>query len=272
MTQVAVAPPRIDELVDLTGRTAIVTGGAMGIGRAIVDRLAEAGAAVMIADADLQAAEAAADELSDRGRRVLATYADVGDPEDVHQLVADTIGWTGQVDILVNDAGIFPSVPVLDMDPEDFDRVVRTNLRGVFLCCREVALRMRARGQGGRIINITSVDALHPSSIGLAHYDASKHGEWGFTKNLALELAPYGIAVNAIAPGAIATPGVAHTQETAPAGVDMQQVLEAFVAKIPMRRIGDPDDIARAALFLASGLASYVTGAQLVVDGGVLLS
>ncbi|HWJ82303.1 MAG TPA: SDR family NAD(P)-dependent oxidoreductase [Nocardioides sp.] len=271
MTQVAVAPPSIHELIDLSGRTAIVTGGAMGIGRAIVDRLSEAGAAVVIADADLEAAQAAADELSDRGRRVLAMYADVGDPDDVHRLVADTIGWTGQVDILVNDAGIFPTSPVLDMTPDDFDRVLRVNLRGVFLTCREVALRMRERGNGGRIINITSVDAVHPSTVGLAHYDASKHGEWGFTKNLALELAPYGIAVNAIAPGAIATPGVAHMQE-ATEGVDMQAVLEAFMAKIPMHRIGNPDDIARAALFLASGLASYVTGAQVVVDGGVLLS
>lgn len=266
-------PPTLAELLDLHGRTAIVTGGAMGIGRGIVERLSEAGASVVIADADLEAAEKTASELAERHRSVLAIYVDVGDPDDVHKLVADTIGWRGRVDVLVNNAGIFPSTPVLEMSPDDFDRVVRTNLRGVFLCSREAALRMRGQDAGGRIINVTSVDALHPSAVGLAHYDASKHGVWGFTKNLALELAPHGIWVNAIAPGAIATPGVAAMRAGGPTtGVDPQAILEAFLARIPMRRMGAPDDIARAALFLASDLASYITGAQLVVDGGVLLS
>jgi 2-deoxy-D-gluconate 3-dehydrogenase len=264
--------PTLEDLLDLGGKTAIVTGGAMGIGRGIVERLAEAGAAVVIADADLEAAEAAAKELGEHGRHVLAMYADVGDADDVHRLVADTIGWRGQVDILVNNAGIFPNLPVLDMSPEDFDRVIRVNLRGVFLCAREAALRMRAGGNGGRIINITSVDALHPSGVGLAHYDASKHGVWGFTKNLAMELAPHHIWVNAIAPGAVATPGVAHQQDAGASGPDPGAILEAFLARIPMRRMGAPDDIARVALFLASDLASYVTGTQIVVDGGVLLS
>jgi 2-deoxy-D-gluconate 3-dehydrogenase len=265
--------PTLEDLLDLGGKTAIVTGGAMGIGRGIVERLAEAGAAVVIADADLEAAEATAKELGEQGRHVLAMYADVGDADDVHRLVADTIGWRGQVDILVNNAGIFPNLPVLDMSPEDFDRVIRVNLRGVFLCSREAALRMRAGGNGGRIINITSVDALHPSGVGLAHYDASKHGVWGFTKNLAMELAPHHIWVNAIAPGAVATPGVAHLQAGATTGgTDPSAILEAFLARIPMRRMGAPDDIARAALFLASDLASYATGTQIVVDGGVLLS
>jgi len=267
------SPPTLAELLDLHGRTAIVTGGAMGIGRGIVERLAEAGASVVIADADLEAAESTAKELTDRGRSVMAMYADVGDPDDVHKLVADTIGWRGRVDILVNNAGIFPSVPVLDMSPEDFDRVIHTNLRGVFLCSREAALRMRSQDGGGRIINVTSVDALHPSGVGLAAYDASKHGAWGFTKNLALELAPHGIWVNAIAPGAIATPGVATIQAAgASSGVDPQAMLEAFLAQVPMKRMGAPDDIARAAVFLASDLASYITGAQIVVDGGRLLS
>lgn len=266
--------PTLADLLDLHGRTAIVTGGAMGIGRGIVERLAEAGASVVIADTDLEAAEATAKELEDQHRSVLAMYADVGEPDDVHKLVADTIGWRGRVDILVNNAGIFPTMPVLDMSPEDFDRVIRTNLRGVYLCSREAALRMRHEGAGGRIINVTSVDALHPSAVGLAHYDASKHGVWGFTKNLALELAPHRIWVNAIAPGAIATPGVAAMQAAGDAGadVDPQAILESFLARIPMGRMGAPDDIARATVFLASDLASYITGAQIVVDGGVLLS
>jgi len=267
-----IAAPSLEDLLNLTGRTAVVTGGAMGIGRGIVTRLAEAGAAVVIADADLEAAETAAKELQERGLDVLAMRVDVTDEEDVRRLVADTIGWRGHLDILVNDAGIFPSTPVLDMTAEDFDRVIRVNLRGLFLCSREAARHMCSQGTGGRIINITSVDALHPSSVGLAHYDASKHGAWGFTKNLALELAPHRIWVNAVAPGAIATPGVAHMQQgTESAGADPKAMLEAFLERVPMQRIGVPDDIARAALFLASDLASYITGSQIVVDGGVLL-
>jgi 2-deoxy-D-gluconate 3-dehydrogenase len=267
-----ISPPHLADLINLTGRTAIVTGGAMGIGRGIVERLSEAGADVVIADVDLEAAESTAKELSEHGRSLLAMCADVGDAYDVEKLVADTIGWRGRVDILVNNAGIFPNVPVLDMAPDDFDRVIRTNLRGVFLCSREGALRMRKQGTGGRIVNVTSIDALHPSGIGLAHYDASKHGVWGFTKNLALELAPHGISVNAVAPGAIATPGVAHMQAAGgQSGADAQAMLEAFLALIPMGRMGAPDDIARAVLYLASDLAAYTTGIQVVVDGGRLL-
>ena len=122
---------------------------------------------------------------------------------------------------------------------------------------------MIEQGEGGRIVNITSIDALHPSMIGLSHYDASKHGAWGFTKNIALELAPHGIWVNAIAPGGIRTPGAAGADE---------ETLARFAALIPMGRLGDPDEIGRAALFLASDLCSYTTGAQLVVDGGRLLA
>ncbi len=132
---------------------------------------------------------------------------------------------------------------------------------------------MIKRGNGGKIINITSIDALHPSFIGLAHYDASKHGIWGFTKNVALELAPHNIWVNAIAPGGILTPGVEKLQRsmTLPAGVDMKTMLDSFMTKIPMSRLGDPDDIGKVALFLASDMSSYMTGTQIVVDGGVLL-
>jgi 2-deoxy-D-gluconate 3-dehydrogenase len=149
------------------------------------------------------------------------------------------------------------------LDLETFQRVIDVNLTGLFLCTKAASSRMIARGKGGRIVNITSIDALHPSMVGLAHYDASKHGAWGFTKNVALELAPHGISVNAIAPGGIRTPGVGDIDEAA---------LEGFEAMIPMGRMGDPDDIGRAALFLASELSSYMTGAQIVVDGGRLLA
>ncbi|HEY4475512.1 MAG TPA: SDR family oxidoreductase, partial [Candidatus Paceibacterota bacterium] len=128
---------------------------------------------------------------------------------------------------------------------------------------------MIKQGRGGKIINITSIDALHPSSVGLAVYDASKHGLWGFTKNTALELAPHNIQVNAIAPGGIATPGTGAGQ---PKTAVMDAILKKFLEKIPMKRMGEPDDIGKVALFLASDLSSYMTGSQIVVDGGVLLS
>ena len=160
------------------------------------------------------------------------------------------------------------------MNLEDFEKVLAVNLKGVFLCTKYVADQMIEQGNGGKIINVTSIDALHPSSVGLAHYDASKHGVWGFTKNVALELAPHKIWVNAIAPGGIATPGVAKMQQAMPVpdGVDMQKVMETFLQKIPMHRMGEPDDIGKVALFLASDMSSYMTGTQVVVDGGVLLS
>jgi 2-deoxy-D-gluconate 3-dehydrogenase len=266
----SIEAPTLADLFDLTGRTAVVTGGAMGIGRAVVSRLAAAGAAVVIADLDLEAAATTAKELEDLGHEVLAVGADVADERDVRALFAAAVDWRGRVDVLVNNAGIFPTVPVLEMTVEQFDRVQDVNLRGAFLCSREAGRHMRDQGTGGSIVNITSIDALHPSSVGLAHYDASKHGLWGFTKNLALELAPLGIRVNAIAPGAVATPGVANAQPSS-AG-DPQDVLAEFVTRIPLRRVGQPDDIARMALVLASDVSSYMTGAHVVVDGGVLLS
>ncbi|MDP3953544.1 MAG: SDR family NAD(P)-dependent oxidoreductase [bacterium] len=264
----------LKDLIDLSSKTAIVTGGAVGIGLGIVARLAEAGAKVAVADIDGEGATKASEKLNESGWQTMAVEVDVSDKEAVEEMVRKVEDTLGKVDILVNNAGIYPSIPVMSMSEEDFERVIDINLKGVYLCTKAVANRMIERKSGGRIINITSIDALHPSSVGLAHYDASKHGVWGFTKNIALELAPHKIWVNAIAPGAIATPGVAALQGgmKAPKGVDMNKFLEGFLAKIPMGRMGEPDDIGRAALFFASDLSSYVTGAQLVVDGGVLLS
>lgn len=152
---------------------------------------------------------------------------------------------------------------------EDFDKVLAINLEGAFLCTKYVTEQMIKQGNGGKVINITSIDALHPSMVGLAHYDSSKHGLWGFTKNAALEYAPHKIWINAIAPGGIATEGVAKMQEGAPT---QKEVIEAFLNKIPMHKMGEPDDIGKVALFLASDMSSYMTGSQIVVDGGVLLS
>ncbi|MBI2442453.1 MAG: SDR family oxidoreductase [Candidatus Levybacteria bacterium] len=263
----------LQSLLDFSGKTAIVTG-AVGIGYGISYRLAEAGANVFVASRNFDEANDTVSKLVESGLRAKAVKVDVSLEEDVKHMVEEVVKTSGRIDILVNNAGIYPSIPVMQMKLEDFEKVLAVNVKGVFLCTKYVAEQMIRKGEGGKIINITSIDALHPSSVGLAHYDTSKHGVWGFTKNVALELAPHKIWVNAIAPGGIVTPGVEKLQKVMqfPQGVDMKKVLEVFMAKIPMHRMGEPDDIGKVALFLASDMSSYMTGTQVVVDGGVLLS
>ncbi|MEP7334540.1 MAG: SDR family NAD(P)-dependent oxidoreductase [Actinomycetota bacterium] len=256
----------LEELLDLTGKTVVVTGGAMGIGLAIAARLHEAGANVVIADRETGGAIEAADAFEERRKGSAVGYSiDVADGPSVQRLVHKTVEHFGRLDVLVNNAGIFPFVPLAQMTEEDFMRVIDVNLRGVFLCTKFAAEQMIAQGGGGKIVNVTSIDAIHPSMVGLAHYDASKHGVWGFTKNVALELAPHGISVNAIAPGGVLTPGVKAAQGDA---VDV----EAMARAVPMGRFADPDEVGLVALFLASDLSSYMTGSQVVVDGGMLLT
>lgn len=263
----------IKDLIDLSGKTAIVTG-AVGIGYGIAYRLAEAGANVVVASLLGDQADVTANDLTKRGWHAKSVVADVSKETDAKRMVSETVSVYGGLDILVNNAGIYPSIPVLKMTSEDFERVLAVNLKGVFLCSKYAVEQMIKQGSGGKIINITSIDALHPSSVGLAHYDASKHGVWGFTKNLALEVAPHNITVNAIAPGGILTPGVKDMQQSMPApqGIDPGKMLEGFMSKIPMHRLGEPDEIGKVALFLASEMSSYMTGSQVVVDGGALLS
>ena len=256
----------LPDLISLKEKVALVTGSGRGIGRAIALRLADAGAAVAVSDMEAATAESVAVEIRDGGGTALAVAADVSDEAAVKSMVRACADELGGLDVVVNNAGIFPPCPVLGMETAMFDRVIAVNLRGVFLCTREAAAAMVDQGRGGTIVNVTSIDALHPSMVGLAHYDASKHGVWGFTKNVALELAPHGIRVNAVAPGGVLTPGVEEM------GGGSSDAVAAFSARIPEGRMGDPDDIARAVLFLASDLSTYVTGAQLVVDGGVLLT
>lgn len=264
----------IQQLLNLTGQTAIVTGGALGIGYGISYRLAEAGANVVIANRTASEGEKAAQDLTAKGWKAMAIPTDVSMEDQVKAMVEKAVQTYGSVDILVNNAGIYPSIPVSQMTLADFEKVIGVNLNGVFLCVKYASSQMITQGKGGKIINVTSIDALHPSSVGLAHYDASKHGVWGFTKNIALELAPHKIWVNAIAPGGVLTPGVQRLQAAMPISpsVDMKKVLESFLSKIPMHRMGEPDDIGKVALFLASEMSSYMTGTQVVVDGGVLLS
>ncbi len=257
----------ITQLFDLTGKTAVVTGGSMGIGYGIVKRLTEAGATVVIADIEAAEGNRKVAELAKERRQAFFVKTDVSSEADVVALIRATMGHTGRLDIFVSNAGIYPQTPVLDMDVALWDKIQAVNLRGMFLCNREAARSMVAAG-GGIIINIASVDSLHPSMIGLAAYDASKHGVWGFTKNLALEVAKKGVRVNAIAPGGIATEGVERTMGTA----NLRESIKTFEARVPLGRFGEPDDIATVALFLASDASAYMTGELVVVDGGVLLS
>lgn len=262
----------LNDLFSLRGKAAIVTGGGKGIGRGIAYRLAEAGAAVLIADIDEAAAQNTAQELTQNGWTASATQTDVSSEVSVEAMTAACQEKFGSIDILVNNAGIYPPKPMAQMSEDDFEKVMHVNLRGAFLTTKHVSEVMKKAGKGGRIINITSVDALHPTMIGLAHYDASKHGLWGFTQNVALELAKDNIWVNAIAPGGIQTPGVEQMQAPQTQTAEARQAAQAFLNKIPMHRMGQPDEIGTVALFLASELSSYMTGSQIVVDGGVLLS
>ncbi len=264
-TPTTLTKPALAELIDLSGKTAIVTGGAMGIGCGIVERLHEAGAAVVIADLDLETGATVAEQLNNtRTNSALALQTDVSRQGDIDALFTATVERFGGLDILVNNAGIYPFAPFLDMRPELFEHVLRVNLFSVFATMQAAAKQMIAQGRGGKIINVSSIDALHPSMVGLAHYDASKHGVWGLTKNVALELAEHGIAVNALAPGAIATPGSGASD------IDPAMMRETE-ERIPQHRMGTPDDMGRVALFLACELSSYLTGSQIVADGGMLL-
>lgn len=262
-----------NNLLNLSGKTAVVTG-AVGIGFGIAYRLAEAGAKVMLASYKQPEIDETIQKLTQKGFEIKGVQVDVSKEEDVKRMIEETVNVFGGIDILVNNAGIYPNIPLAQMNLPDFEKIIDVNLKGVFLCTKYVSEQMKKQGKGGKIINITSIDALHPSMVGLAAYDASKHGVWGFTKNVALELAKDKIWVNAIAPGGIITPGVQDLQKNAPVdpSVDMAKVMEAFMAKIPMHRMGEPDEIGKVALFLASDMSSYMTGSQIIVDGGALLS
>ncbi len=258
----------LTEIVNLAGKVAIVTGGAMGIGYGIAYRLAEAGASLMIADMNKEATDTAVAQLSAKGWKVSAFAVDVSQADQVNAMIAQTVATYGAVDIFVNNAGIYPNIPVMQMEEKDFDRVIAVNLKSAYLCMKAVATQMIAQARGGKMIVVTSIDSLHPSMIGLAAYDASKHGLLGFVKNIALELAPHNIQINTIAPGAIATPGTGSGKMTEE---QLNETMKPFIEKTPMHRLGMPDDIGKVALFLASDLSSYMTGSQVVVDGGILL-
>lgn len=263
----------IAQLFDLTGKGAVVTGGAKGIGQAIAFRLAEAGASVMIADIDLETASQTAEQIKASDGIAQAVRAEARSMADAYRVAQSTTEAFGSLDILVNNAGIYPFSSVLDTSEELWDKVIDINLKGMFAYSQAAAQQMIANEQGGKIINIASIDALKPHGF-VAHYNASKGGVVMLTKALALELAPHKILVNAVAPGTIITPGTDAIRETVAQEMGMlpEQLLESFLPRVPLQRAGEPDDVAKVVLFLASAAADYITGDLLVVDGGYLLS
>jgi NAD(P)-dependent dehydrogenase (short-subunit alcohol dehydrogenase family) len=257
----------INELISLAGRNAVVTGAARGIGFAIGCRLAEAGANVIIADINDDGAEDAALKIRETGGSVTAAFVDVSDTESIIALLDTAETQLGGIDIWVNNAGIFPSKPLLEIADEGWDRVLNINLRGTFVASRETGRRMIRAEKGGVIINLASLAGFSAYGPGFAHYTPSKHGVVGLTKSLAVELGPYNIRVLAVAPTLTHTPGLEEGLEAYRA-VGLDDVMDQVAARQPLRRNAVPDDIARVVLFCASDLSMLMTGSTLLVDAG----
>lgn len=243
----------------LKNKVAIVTGAGQGIGRGIALALAKEGCSVVVSDMKEETCTEVAREVEALGVKALAVRCDVSSKQDVTDLFAKTKEHFGRLDVLVNNAGIYPFLPFESMEESDFDHVMDVNLKSVFLCCKEAVKMLPS---GGRIISISSIASL-VGFEGLAHYCASKSGINGLTRVLALELAKRNITVNAVAPGVIATPGAS--------GLTDEEGMKQEIAMIPAARQGTPEDIASAVVFLASATSSYITGQVVVVDGGLTL-
>ena len=264
--------PSLTELADLSGRVAVVTGAARGFGAAIADRLAEAGATVIVADVRLDEAAAAAARIADRtGATCTAQHLDVTDESSISEAFE---GWHrrwGALDILVNNAGVFSNHLAHEMPVAELDRILTINVRGAYLCTRAALGQMRAAGRGV-IVNVASVDAMVTSAEGLTHYTTSKHAIAGMTRSIAVEAAPLGVRINAVCPGAAMTEGavefITGAEDT---GIDVVAQWDGIVERTPLGRLCDVDDVARAVVFLASDMAAFVTGVLLPVDGGILV-
>ena len=245
-------------MFDFNGRTVLVTGAAAGIGFGISEAFHAAGARVALGDLNAPALARAAERLG-RSPRVFTHPVDVRNAASVAKLVAAAEQALGPLDVAIANAGIYPNCPVLEMTVEEWDRVLETNMRGAFLTCQAAARSMVARGAGGKIITLAS-GAASSGRKGAAHYCASKAGVVMFTKVLAMELGPHHVNVNCIAPGLV-TVDRDETQVS-------DEYVKTLVGNIPWGRAGTPADIARAALFLASAEADFITGETLAVDGG----
>jgi 3-oxoacyl-[acyl-carrier protein] reductase len=243
------------------GKVAIVIGAARGIGRAIAERLLEEGARVVIADTLAGEGAAAAKRLSERGE-ALFVATDVGRKDAVDALIEATLARFGRVDILVQNAGIFPYTMLSEIAVEEWDAVLGVNLRGCFLAIQACARPMREQGYG-RIVLTSSITGPRVSSPGHGHYSASKAGINGLIRAAAIELAPHSITVNGVEPGNILTEAVQAERSA--------EYIRAMERSVPLGRLGAPRDVAHAVLFLASDEAAYVTGTTIIVDGGQIL-
>jgi NAD(P)-dependent dehydrogenase (short-subunit alcohol dehydrogenase family) len=253
--------PEVRSLLDFSGKVVIVTGAGRGLGPGIALRFAEAGARVVVHyHTSEEGARRVVKAIADRGGSAVAQPGDLTVEADSMRLAGCAAQAFGRLDVLINNAGIYPLAPVLDMTPQQWDQVIAANLRSVFLCTRAAVKQMIVQGGEGAIVNITSIEAENPAP-GHSHYSAAKAGVLMYTHSAAAELGPHGIRVNAVAPGLIWREGI---EQAWPDGVGRWQ------KAAPLRRLGRPEDVADACLFLASRGARWITGASLAVDGGVM--
>ena len=267
MAVLDVSGKSINQLISLEDKVAVVTGGAKGIGAATAARLAEAGANVLLGDVDMEGLVAVADAISVRhGHKALAVELDVSDASSIRALADRAMADFGRLDVWVNNAGVYPFGLALEMSDDDWDRVIDINLRGAFIGSREAARRMIEAGNGGVIVNISSTAGFRAGGPGLPHYVASKHGLIGLTKSLAVELGGHGIRVLAVAPTLIRTPGI----EQLSGGSDeaVAAMLSQLEQRLPLGRVGVPDDVARVVLMCATDVTLFMTGSALLVDAG----
>lgn len=249
--------------MQLENKVAIVTGSSLGIGKAIAMTFGKEGASVTV---DYRShpdeAKEAVQEIEKAGAKAISVQADVSKPEDIKSLIQKTVEEFGRLDIMVNNAGVEEKVPFLETPLELWNKVISVNLTGVWLCCQEAAKQMVSQGDGGRIINISSIheEITMPTN---APYCAAKGGLKMLMRTIAVELAPHGITVNNIGPGAIETPINRNLKEN-------PEQMQELLGEIPLGRIGQPEDVASLATFLASDAASYITGSTYFVDGGMM--
>jgi NAD(P)-dependent dehydrogenase (short-subunit alcohol dehydrogenase family) len=282
-------PVPFDQLLSLKGRCAIVTGGTRGIGEAIVLRLAEAGASVVATARGQEGLRKVEATVAAKGGQMAGIQADAGKMDDAQRVVDFAVNKFGSIDILVNNAAVFPPRLSIEMTEQIWDQTVDTDLKGPFFLSKLTALQMIKTGRGGRIINVLSTEIIRPTGM-LAPYGAAKAGLMAVTHSMAVELGQHGVYVNAVIPGATMTAERIAAIESnamkapfAAASVDAPQTLAKqrellqkgglaeHLSNMPLGRTGYPDDLAKAVLFMASDMASYVSGTSLLVDGGQTL-
>lgn len=248
----------------LDNRVALITGASQGLGAVTARKFVSEGAFVVLSDIDIQGAQALAAQFQEAGRKALALKADVTDRTEVQQMIQTAAAEFGRIDILVNNAGTLRDRPLIEMSEQDWHLVVEVSLKGSFLCSQAVAPHMMEQ-RYGKIINISSGSA-YGSVNGQANYSSAKAGLLGLTRTLAMELGPYNINVNAVAPGALEIGMSVRTAELK--GIDIKEYMDKLAASTPLRRVGQPEEVANVICFLASDEASYVHGEVIHVMGG----